>query len=104
MSFETDVPTDLFDSEELEKLATYGAWMAALMHGTIKPETEAQAHFLNVCQGRAEPETDFEHLWTRYMKRKLWERQNPEYVGLENRVFADLGITGKGWGVYGHFR
>lgn len=104
MRLEPDVPGELFTGEEIETLATYGAWMAALMHGRIEPETEAQRHFVAVCQARAQPETDHEHLWTRFMKRKLWESENPDHAGLEDKVFAELGITGKGWGVYGHFR
>ena len=96
LRFEPDVPSELFDEEETEILRTYGYWLAALMRGRIEPETLAQEHFVEVCKGKVEPHTQIERVWVRYIKRKLWEAENPNYVGLENAVFADLGITGKG--------
>jgi uncharacterized protein YifE (UPF0438 family) len=104
MGFEPHVPSELFGEDEIEMLRTYGSWLAALMGGRIEPESPDQEHFVKVCKGEVEPQTQFERVWVRYVKRKLWEAENPDYVGLENTVFADLGITGKGWGIYGHFR
>ena len=78
--------------------------MAALMRGVIRPETMAQSRFVEVCLGKKEPVSVYEKTWMRYVKRKHWESMNPQYVGKENKVLADLGITGEGWGVYGNFR
>lgn len=105
IKFAPNVTESLFNEQDIELLQTYGSWLAALMTGEIKPETLAQERFVIVCEGHEQPATDFEKIWVRYIKRKLWESENPEYVGMqENEVLVNLGITGKGWGVYGHFK
>lgn len=104
MKFQPNIPDGLFSPDEMQILSSYGAWLAALMHGQIEPETEAQRHFVSVCRGTASPESEYELVWCKFMKRKLWEAENPDIAGAENKVLADLGITGSGWGVYGHFR
>jgi len=104
LDFDPGVPDGLCSDDELEVLTRYGAWMAALMHGAIDPYTESQKRFVEMCQGLCSAESDYEVAWSHYMKRKIWETENPGYVGTENKVLADLGITGIGWGKYGSFR
>ena len=75
------------------------------MRGAISPETPAQERFVEVCNGNKNPESQFEKVWAKYIKRKIWESENPDYVGKqETDLLVNLGITGRGWGVYGHFR
>ena len=42
---------------DLELLEKYGDFYRSLYHGTRTPTTPAQAHFVDVCRGRAQPET-----------------------------------------------
>ena len=95
MDFSPNVPDSLFTEREIELLKTYGSWLAALMKGVISPESPAQRRFIEVCDGTKQPESEFEKVWVHYIRRKLWESENPEYVGRENGVLSDLGITGR---------
>jgi len=105
MEFRPNVPDTLFSEDEIEQLINYGSWLAALMRGAITPETPAQERFIEVCRGNKEPQSQFEKVWAKYMKRKIWESENPDYVGKQEAdLLLDLGITGRGWGVYGHFK
>ena len=104
MLFNPNVPESLFSERELEILSNHGSWMAALMRGDIDPETPAQCRFVEVCRGTESPQSEYEKVWAHFMQRKIWESENPEYAGRENSIRANLGITGSGWGVYGHFR
>lgn len=56
----------LFTQGEQAKLLKYGAWAVALDQGIKIPSTERQNHFVAVCRGEMEPQTDFEFLWSRY--------------------------------------
>lgn len=105
MLFHPNVPEALFTEEEIELLSNYGSWLAALMRGAITPETQAQKQFIEVCKGSKDPSTKFEKIWAKYIKRKIWESENPDYVGKQEKdLLVNLGITGRGWGVYGQFR
>jgi uncharacterized protein YifE (UPF0438 family) len=105
MPFHPNVPDALFADAEINLLSNYGSWLAALMRGAIEPETIAQEQFVEVCKGNKKPNTSFEIIWVKYIKRKIWESENPDFVGKsEKELQVNLGITGKGWGVYGHFR
>ena len=104
MPFNPNVPESLFSEAELKILNKYGSWMAALMKGVIEPESLSQYRFIEVCNGNESPETEYEKVWVHFIKRKLWEYENPDYVGKESTVLAEMGIAGSGWGVYGHFR
>ena len=87
-------PRKLFDPEEIRILEQFGRWMLALMLREIRPETDAQARFLEVCEGKSEPETKFEKVWMKYVARKRWERDNPEYVGASGVREASPGWAG----------
>ena len=56
----------LFNASEREQLTKYGNWAKSLEQGYVAPNTERQEHFVSVCRGINEPETDFEFLWLRY--------------------------------------
>jgi hypothetical protein len=103
--FKPNVPPTLFSSSEIELLSAYGSWFAALMRGDIFPETKEQEYFVKVCHGNVEPESELEQLWVRYLKRKMWESENPDYIGKENRDLSiNLGISNGKWGLHGRFK
>lgn len=56
----------IFNHNEHEKLLKYGAWATVLDEGKEMPASERQNHFVAVCSGEMEPQTDFEFLWLRY--------------------------------------
>lgn len=56
----------VFTAAEVNRLQKYGAWAEALESGTIEPQGEKQIAFVAACNGKREPETDFELLWLRY--------------------------------------
>lgn len=56
----------LFNASERGQLAKYGSWAKSLEQGYTTPTTERQEHFVSVCRGINDPETDFEFLWLRY--------------------------------------
>lgn len=87
-------PEKLFDREELAILEQYGRWMMALMLGEIQPETGQQKQFLDVCYEKHPPTTKFEKAWMKYVARKKWERDNPDYVGASGVKEADPGWSG----------
>ena len=102
--FDPNVPEGLFSDEEYCVLVEYGTWLTALMNGTISPDSEKQRHFVSVCRGEAAPKSLSDQVWVRFLQRKQWEANNPEYNGKEDLVFSALGIVGKGWGIPGQFK
>ncbi len=105
MAFSLTVPESLFSESERELLIEYGAWLAALMRGSILPQTSKQIRFVCVCKGEAKPDSIFEKVWIKYINRKKWEEQNLALVGAKHSdVSCGHDITGKGWGKYGCFR
>ncbi len=56
----------LFNASEREQLSKYGQWAESLEQGYALPNTERQEHFVSVCLGITEPNTNFEFLWLRY--------------------------------------
>ncbi|WP_372378322.1 DUF413 domain-containing protein [Vibrio natriegens] len=105
LTFKPNVPEALFSSEEQKILSTYGSWFAALMRGDIVPETEEQERFVKASLGQIEPTSEYEKLWVRYLKRKIWENHNPDYVGKENKdLLLNLGISNGRWGLHGRFK
>jgi uncharacterized protein YifE (UPF0438 family) len=56
----------LFTKAELAKLLKYGTWATDLNRGVATPNSSRQNHFVAVCRGETEPQTDFEFLWCRY--------------------------------------
>ena len=60
----------------METLSKYGNWATALASGETAPYSDKQRHFVAVCSGEVEAETDFEFLWLRY----------EEYLRLERTI------------------
>lgn len=60
-------PLDDFSKEEVDSLFRYGAWMSALTSQRIEPYTEAQKHFVRMCQGERPALTELEKLWKKYL-------------------------------------
>jgi uncharacterized protein YifE (UPF0438 family) len=105
IGFKPNVPDSLFSPEERKILSTYGSWFVALMRGDITPETEEQERFVKTSRGEIKPETEYEELWVRYLKRKVWEDSNPDYVGKETKdLLLNLGISNGRWGLHGRFK
>lgn len=75
------------------------------MRGDIIPETEEQEKFVKASRGEVKPETEYEKLWVRYINRKIWEDNNPHYVGKETKdLLLNLGISNGKWGLHGRFK
>jgi uncharacterized protein YifE (UPF0438 family) len=68
----------IFSAEEYAMLERHGHWLTALATGKIKPLTPAQERFLRVDQGKCEPETIFEIVWTRLKERQKWDEAEAE--------------------------
>ena len=59
----------------------YGKWAQSLDEGSTLPKSDRQEHFISVCRGLIDPETNFELLWLRY---QLIIRADLRAVELEN--------------------
>jgi uncharacterized protein YifE (UPF0438 family) len=55
----------LFSAAEEVQIKKYGSWARSLEMKVTPPSTERQEHFVSVCLGLNQPETDFEFLWLR---------------------------------------
>ncbi len=67
------IPADFIkslNSENRRAIEKYGSWMEALESGSIKPITEEQKRFLNVCKGYQNPHNKIEIAWYNYKKIK----------------------------------
>lgn len=60
----------IFSHEEIALLEKYGYWFEALAEGGLLPFSAEQKQFVEVAQMRKKPETLYEKLWFRYIKRK----------------------------------
>ena len=72
----------LFNTSERKRLAKYGNWAKSLEQGDAAPNTGRQEHFVSVCHGIDEPETDFEFLWFSYRAAIETDMQIAELIGL----------------------
>ncbi|MBB1335312.1 DUF413 domain-containing protein [Pseudoalteromonas sp. SR44-5] len=55
-----------FTPEEYKLINSKGYWLKALASGDLEPQTEAQANFIEVCNGNREPESEYEKAWVKY--------------------------------------
>ena len=74
---------NLFSASEHSQLVKYGGWANSLETGETAPSNEKQLHFVDVCRGASEPETNFEIIWLRY--RELLENEK-RISELEGRI------------------
>lgn len=60
----------IFSREEIELLEKFGHWFEALANGTLLPFNTEQEQFIEAAQMKRTPETDYEKVWFKYVKRK----------------------------------
>ncbi|MBC9911403.1 DUF413 domain-containing protein [Chitinophaga varians] len=60
----------IFSNEEIDLLEKYGYWFEALTEGVLLPFSVEQEQFVEMAQMRKKPETRYEKLWFKYLKRK----------------------------------
>lgn len=60
----------IFSPEEIELLEKYGHWFEALASGTLLPFNIDQEQFIEVARMNRRPETNYEKVWFKYVKRK----------------------------------
>jgi len=58
-----------FSINESRALGQFGALIAALVDGNLKPETDEDFNYLAAAHGEKEPETLAERAWLKYQKR-----------------------------------
>jgi uncharacterized protein YifE (UPF0438 family) len=71
---------DLTDPEK-SLINRYGNFYAELLSGRRTPKTEKQKHFIDVCLGKAPPETDHEAAYLKYLKMLEDERRKAPQSG-----------------------
>lgn len=59
-----------FTEQEKELLRKHLDFYKDLDWGFLSPTTEDQEHFVAVCRGEKEPETEHEHAYTKYLAKK----------------------------------
>ena len=79
----------------MEILKEFGKWLSGLASGRIKPYTPKQRLFVLVAQGKAEPETPFEQLWVKYLKRQSWEAENKDMPRYKWEDPGEVGFSRK---------
>ncbi len=57
-----------FTLQQAQIIERYGRQLIALEQGETQPETPEQSHFVEVCQGKMQPETLLEKSWAQYYK------------------------------------
>lgn len=67
--FELKCSREIFSERELGILRKWGHWFESLADGSLEPTTEAQKRFIKVARGQAEPISEYEIAWWKYIKR-----------------------------------
>jgi uncharacterized protein YifE (UPF0438 family) len=93
MSFIIKTSQEIFDSDELEILRRYGKQFERLMKGEREPQTPEQRRFLKVCKNELEPESSYEKVWWKYLKRLEWEADpvNKSAMGAPRKAAENFG-------------
>jgi uncharacterized protein YifE (UPF0438 family) len=76
--FKFGCTTDIFPLDELSALNARGAYMEALVNGTIAPAGPEDEHFLRVDREEVEPATVDERAWLRLKGRREYEREQSD--------------------------
>lgn len=63
----------IFSDVEIELLEKYGHWFEALTSGTLLPFNPEQKQFVEVARQNTSPQTDYEKVWVKYIKRRQIE-------------------------------
>ena len=74
-----------FSVHEVNILRRYGREFERLSNGERPPATAAQERFVDVSLGRHPPETVYERVWTKYLKRLDWEKDPANRVTMGER-------------------
>lgn len=88
-NFPIQCSAKIFKLEEIEVLKKCGFWMEALSNGVLKPISEAQHQFIEVCQKKKKPKTVYESAWFKYMGRLAIEKQEGNNLKKEYRIVED---------------
>ena len=80
-----------FSMDELDIPRRCGGEFERLSNGEPAPATAAQEQFVEVARGRNSPETVYERMWTKYLKKLEWESDPANRV----RVEADRADVGQ---------
>ena len=74
-----------FSEDELDTLREHGREFQRLSNAERAPTTAAQAQFVDVSLGRRPPETVYERVWTKYLRRLEWENGPANRAGMGER-------------------
>ena len=74
-----------FSVDEVDILRRYGREFERLSTGERAPATAAQERFVDVSLGRRPPETVYERIWTKYLRRLEWENDPANRVAMGSR-------------------
>lgn len=65
---------EIFSESEIDVLEEHGARLERLADGRQPPSNAAGERFVEVANGRRQPETVYEKVWMKYRQRLEWER------------------------------
>lgn len=82
---------EVFSDAEIEILESHGTRLQRLADGRQSPVRKAGRRFVEVVNGRREPETVYERTWVKYLQRLEWERDpaNQAAMGPRRKVRDD---------------
>ena len=80
-----------FSEDELDILRQYGAAFERLSNRERAPATVTQEQFVDAARGKRPPETVYERVWTKYLRRLEWEQDpdNRAAMGARRRMPDD---------------
>lgn len=86
-------------AEEQELLGKYSRFYRALETGARTPTTEAQKHFVAMCEGLAVAETPHERAWAKYMRHRAKQTLERFEESQNNRDIPEFedGYPRPGW-------
>ncbi len=64
-----------FSMKEAQLIEKYGVVLTELSTGILKPATEDEQHFVDVCRGVANADSELEKAWFKYQNRILSPKQ-----------------------------
>ena len=99
MAFVIRTSKAIFTQAEIEYLERYGDKLEELMNGVRLPKTPAQKRFIRVCKDEVEPETKYENVWWKYIKRLEWESDpvNQSAMGPPIKIKDGFGGSLEDW-------